>query len=194
MPACEHCQVDPAAIKAEIQRGADARIKELTERNAALRAEANGHAERAKSAEAKLGELQAEREALALAAVEAEAGWNFDERGRKAARWSYEETVSALPEGERPSFTDWLRSEAATGDVLLGAFRKVEQPSSQGAQRQPAPRLPASTGTRQVETPPVQTLEQRNAKAAEIMRSPLPIAEKQAALAALKAAGTSSPA
>lgn len=184
MAKCEHCSVDPAEIRAEVQAGADRRIKELTDRAKLQAEELRKISERANAAEGALKTLQAEREAGMLEAAEREAGWKLDERGRKAARWAYEDALEGMAEDQRPSFADWLKSEAAAKDPLLSSYRAPTTPPPAPG----APKPPTPAPQRTPDAPPAAlTLEQRNARAKEIAAGPGSPADKLAALAALKA-------
>ena len=191
MPACEHCQVDPTVIKAEAQKGADARIKEVNDRAKAYRDELAATQSKLSTTEAALVEFRQREEQVSLSAAESAAGWKLDDRGRKFARLAYADAVEAIAEGdERPTFADWLKSEAATADPILVAYRSQSSapptPPAPGQKPPTPPPTPPPNGNST--PPPVKlTVEQVNAKARAIMAGGGTPAEKLAAMNALRA-------
>lgn len=187
MPVCESCGHDAVAIQESLSKRIaeqGARIKETS----TMLAEAKS---RASELEGKVKELSAREEQISIREAEQAGGWALDDRGRKLARWAYEDAHEAVAAEERPSFAEWLKSEAAAADPVLGSYRgapavppSAKAPGPQAAPPRQAPPAPPANGAST--PPPRMTLDQINARAKEVMASPLPPAEKATKIAELK--------
>lgn len=190
MPRCDTCGHDAQEIQAKLET----RLAQQGERIKEMKSMLDTATVRATELDAKVKEYSQREEALSLREAETVAGWTFDERGRKLARWAYEDSTEGTAPEERPSFSEWLKSEAAAGDAVLGSYRQgatavapvqgALKPGTNGAAPRPTPTPPPNAGTQ----PPVRrTLDQINAEAKAVMSSGLAPAEKLAKLSELKA-------
>lgn len=184
MPVCETCGHDATAIQQKMeQRIAEqgARIKETT---AMLAAEKN----RATELEGRVKEFSAREEAITIREAESAGGWSLDDRGRKLARWAYEDSTEGVDAAERPSFADWLKGEQATNDPILASYRNPVAPAAKGQPVPPTgPRPPTPPQNGSTSPPTRKTLDQINAEVRQVMSSGIPAAEKSAKLSELKA-------
>ena len=191
MPACETCGHDFPAFQSKMEKRIaeqGERIRETTAMLSEAKARATELEGRATELDAKVKELSAREEQVSIREAESAGGWALDDRGRKLARWAYEDSTEGVDAAEKPSFADWLWSETATNDPVLSSYRnQVAAPKAQG-QTAPAtgarPPTPPVNGSTQ---PPVRrTLDQINAEVRAVMSSGLPPSEKSAKLAELK--------
>lgn len=193
MPTCDTCGHDASAIQAKMEKRIaeqGERIKETTAMLSEARARATELESRATELDARVKEYSQREEALSLREAETSAGWSLDDRGRKLARWAYEDAHEAVDAAERPSFSEWLKSDTAKADPVLATYRQgatASGPSKPGAPAVP-PKAPPAPPVNGGTVPPTRrTLDQINAEARSIMGSNIPAAEKSAKLAELKA-------
>lgn len=190
MPKCETCGHDAQEIQASMEK----RISEQGARIKEQKAMLDQATTKAAELEARVKELAAREESVALREAETAGGWSMDDRGRKLARWAYEDAHESVAPEERPSFAEWLKSDAARSDTILAGYRRDEgatgvapstgkAPAAPGASAKP-PTPPPNGST----APPVRrTLDQINAEAKAVMASSLSTSEKAAKIAELKA-------
>ena len=189
MPKCESCGVDAAEIKAQVQTAMETRISEQGARIKEMRTLLEETTTRATSAEAKVKEMSAREEAVSLREAEQAGGWTLDERGRKLARWAYDDAHEAVDVAERPTFADWLKSETAASDPVLSTYRQGATgvaPPATGKAPAPGARPPTPPPNGSVQPPVRRTLDQINAEVRTVMSSGISPAEKSSKLAELK--------